>query len=225
MTTLFERSTPTQWGPIAASAGPHHQAFVVSMRALYDKRKARNADFGYETIAKEAFTSVSTISRIMNGKQLPTIDATFAIVKVITGRKPSKSLVAQWRRAAAEKPANKDMRKVKAQILKAYERLEQENDHGAGTDTPVGKQRRIVGSARGVNRALAVTTGAASAILVIVAFLIGRPWIAAAAVIPIAVFVSLALPQWVAAVLALAHLLTGLRHTTTHRHRNRDDAD
>lgn len=130
MADLFERSAPTQWGPIDPEAGPYHRVFVESMRALYDRRKAREAAFCYETVATAVFTSESTISRILNGKVLPAIESTFDIVMAISGKPPTKSLVEQWRKTASERRPNKDKGEFEAQIRKAYERLDQDDLSG-----------------------------------------------------------------------------------------------
>jgi hypothetical protein len=184
MTELFERSAPTQWGPIDSAAGPHRRVFVQSLRTLLDKRKLREPRYGYEAVAKAAFASESTICRVMNGKQLPSIELTFLIVQAITGKLPTNKLIEQWHKAARERQPKKPKDYFAAKIGKQFEaeaRKKERQDQGG----VLAHRRRILGSAWGPRGAWAVVTGAAAAVLVIVAYVFtDRAWLAVTAAVP-----------------------------------------
>lgn len=153
------------------------------MRTLLDKRKLREPGYCYEAVANATFTSQSTISRVMNGKQFPSIEQFFDIVKAITGKLPTNKLIEQWKRAARERKPKKPKDYFTAKVGTQFEaeaRKKERQDQGI-----LARQRCVLGSVWGPRRAWALITGAASTVLLIVAYVFtDRTWLAATATIP-----------------------------------------
>lgn len=213
--TISEQSTASTLGRVADGLGPRHHEFVMHLRCLYDKNKADGLFTGLRQLQERSATTemvmtVPVISRMLQGTRFPNYNETSHLAVLFTGKPPTKKLEGLWRRAAAERGGTKpDIDKQvhevdpRATVLPRY---------------TAGRRVRIVGSSWGLRRSLAVITAMASAILVIVAFLIDRPWLTATAAVPLAISLGLTFRDGV----PLASALQVFAHIRAFTHRDRD---
>ncbi|MCM2424232.1 hypothetical protein [Streptomyces sp. RKAG293] len=177
MTLSEQQPSTTTLGPIVDGLGPRNYEFVAYLRLVYDRNKARGHFTGLRELQERSTATmhltVPVISRILSGARFAYYSETCHLWELFTGKPATRKLENLWRRAAAERGNPK--KDIDGQIRKMSEKTT------GLMPCIVGGRVRIIGSATGSRRTPAIIMATASAILVIVAFVIRQPWIAGVA--------------------------------------------